>query len=144
MGLRFRKHINLGGGARINFSKSGIGYSFGTKGVRFTKKAGGGTRSTYSIPGTGISYVNDSGRNAGRRRRNSSSRRGNVNYANESGRSKTWLWVLGWLFIFTLPITILLLKRSRLKRPVKYIIIVAVWVLYLLIIVGGAGSSHAG
>ena len=52
VGLRFRKHINLGGGARLNFSKSGIGYSFGTKGVRFTKKAGGGTRSTYSIPGT--------------------------------------------------------------------------------------------
>lgn len=60
MGLRYRKSINLGGGFRINLSKSGVGYSWGTKGVRFTKKAGGGTRSTYSIPGTGISHVSDS------------------------------------------------------------------------------------
>ena len=141
MGLRFRKHINLGGGARLNFSKSGIGYSFGTKGVRFTKKAGGGTRSTYSIPGTGISYVNDSGRNAGRRKRNSSSRRADVNYANESGRSKTWLWVLGWLFVFPLALTILLLRKSRLKRPVAYVIIAVAWIIYLLLLIGGSGSS---
>lgn len=60
MGFRFRKSINLGGGFRINLSKSGVGYSWGTKGVRFTKKASGGSRSTYSIPGTGISHVSDS------------------------------------------------------------------------------------
>lgn len=38
MGLRFRKSINLGGGAKINLSKSGVGYSIGTKGARITKK----------------------------------------------------------------------------------------------------------
>lgn len=59
MGLRFRKSFNLGG-FRINLSKSGIGYSFGAKGVRFTKKAGGGTRTTLHIPHTGLSYVKDS------------------------------------------------------------------------------------
>lgn len=59
MGLRFRKSINLGGGFRLNLSKSGIGYSWGFKGYRFTKKANGGTRKTYTIPGTGISYVED-------------------------------------------------------------------------------------
>ena len=32
MGFRFRKSINLGGGFRVNLSKSGIGYSWGTKG----------------------------------------------------------------------------------------------------------------
>ena len=36
MGFRFRKSINLGGGVRINFSKSGIGYSFGVLGLRYT------------------------------------------------------------------------------------------------------------
>ena len=61
MGLRFRKSINLGG-ARINFSKAGIGYSVGGKGFLFTKKASGGTRTTISIPGTGVSYVNETGR----------------------------------------------------------------------------------
>ena len=60
MAFRFRKSINLGGGARLNLSKSGIGASVGGKGFRVTKKAGGGTRTTASIPGTGISYVKDS------------------------------------------------------------------------------------
>lgn len=61
MGLRFRKSINLGGGFRINLSKSGIGYSWGTKGFRLTKTANGRTRRTYSLPGTGVSYVQENG-----------------------------------------------------------------------------------
>ena len=60
MGLRFRKSINLGGGAKINLSKSGVGYSIGTKGARITKKANGGSKTTLSVPGTGISYVKES------------------------------------------------------------------------------------
>lgn len=60
MGFRFRKSVNLGGGFRINFSKSGIGYSHGFKGARITKKANGGVRTTLSIPRTGISYVEES------------------------------------------------------------------------------------
>lgn len=62
MGMRFRKSINLGRGFHINVSKSGVGYSWGTKGVRFTKTARGTTRNTYSIPGTGISYVTENGK----------------------------------------------------------------------------------
>ena len=57
MGWRFRKSINLGGGFRINLSKSGIGYSWGVPGYRITKTANGSVRKTYSIPGTGIQYV---------------------------------------------------------------------------------------
>lgn len=56
LGFRFRKSVNLGGGFRINLSKSGVGYSWGVKGYRITKTAHGKTRKTYSIPGTGISY----------------------------------------------------------------------------------------
>lgn len=59
MGMRFRKSINLGGGLRMNLSKSGIGFSAGTKGFRVTKTAKGRTRTTASIPGTGISYVKE-------------------------------------------------------------------------------------
>jgi hypothetical protein len=62
MGFRLRKSINLGGGFRINLSKSGIGYGWGVPGYRITKTAKGTTRRTYSIPGTGISYVEESGR----------------------------------------------------------------------------------
>ena len=60
MGFRFRKSKNLGGGFRLNFSKSGIGSSWGFKGFRVTKKAKGGLKMTTSIPGTGISYSTSS------------------------------------------------------------------------------------
>ena len=63
MGLRMRKSINLGGGLRVNISKSGIGYSWGVPGYRITKTATGKTRKTYSIPGTGLSYVEENGKN---------------------------------------------------------------------------------
>jgi hypothetical protein len=63
VGFRYRKSINIGGGFRINVSKSGIGYSWGTKGYRVTKKSNGGTRTTVSIPGTGLSWVNETGGN---------------------------------------------------------------------------------
>ena len=62
MGFRYRKSINLGGGFKINLSKSGIGYSWGTKGYRVTKTARGTTRTTLSVPGTGLSYVKENGK----------------------------------------------------------------------------------
>ena len=68
MGWRLRKSINLGLGFRINLSKSGIGYSWGFPGYRVTKMANGGNRTTYSLPGTGISYVeqNDESKGSGK------------------------------------------------------------------------------
>ena len=75
MGFKYRKNINLGGGFRVNLSKSGIGYSWGTKGYRVTKKAGGGVRKTYSIPGTGLSWSEDSGKS---RKKGNNSYRGTV------------------------------------------------------------------
>ena len=66
MGFRFRKSVNLGGGVRLNISKSGVGYSVGGKGFRVTKKANGGTRCTVSIPNTGISYVSELNRKRGK------------------------------------------------------------------------------
>ncbi|MCM0707740.1 DUF4236 domain-containing protein [Faecalicatena sp. BF-R-105] len=71
MGFRYRKSINLGGGFRINLSKSGVGYSWGTKGYRITKTASGKTRRTYSIPGTGLSYVSETGQNRNNQRNRS-------------------------------------------------------------------------
>lgn len=67
MGLRFRKSIKLGGGFRLNLSKSGVGYSWGTKGFRISKSAKGRTRKTFSIPGTGISYSTSSGKSKRRK-----------------------------------------------------------------------------
>ncbi|NHI48081.1 DUF4236 domain-containing protein [Clostridium botulinum] len=59
MGFRFRKSVKIGP-FRINFSKSGIGYSVGSKGYRVTKRADGRIQETYSVPGTGVSYVKTS------------------------------------------------------------------------------------
>ncbi len=41
MGFRFHKSFNLGNGFRLNLSKSGVGYSWGTTGFRISKRAGG-------------------------------------------------------------------------------------------------------
>ena len=60
MGFRFRKSIPAGKHFRINLSKSGVGYSWGVKGARFTKTANGKNRTTLSVPGTGISYTTES------------------------------------------------------------------------------------
>lgn len=59
MGVRFRKSFNFGG-FRVNFSKSGVGYSYGGPGFRYTVTADGRERVTVSIPGTGISWVEES------------------------------------------------------------------------------------
>lgn len=59
MGLRWRKSFNLGKGFRLNLSKSGIGWSWGMKGFRYTKTARGSRRKTFYIPGTGISWVKE-------------------------------------------------------------------------------------
>jgi len=61
MGWRFHKSINLGGGARMNISKSGIGYSFGGKGFRVAFLPDGRIRQTITIPGTGLSYIDEIG-----------------------------------------------------------------------------------
>lgn len=61
MGFRMRKSIRLVPGVRLNFSKTGIGYSVGVKGYRVTHRADGRTQRTASIPGTGLSYVTTSG-----------------------------------------------------------------------------------
>lgn len=54
MGWRFFRSINFGP-IRINFSKSGIGWSVGGKGFRVGVDSKGKKYNNVSIPGTGIS-----------------------------------------------------------------------------------------
>lgn len=125
MGFRFRKSFGAGP-FRVNLSKSGIGYSFGGKGFRVTKKARGGTRTTASIPGTGISYTSDSKK---RKRSGSSKRKTSV----AGFLWKIFLWTFAACFVFALIReywTVLLplcaaaaagyfiLKKFRKKQPV--------------------------
>lgn len=111
MGFRFRKSIKAGP-FRVNLSKSGIGYSVGTKGLRFTKKAGGGTRTTASIPGTGISYVTDSKKGTKNTKSKAAPPTSNGGQSGGSGclsmAAAIGLWLLlivfmGWVFVKMLP-----------------------------------------
>lgn len=81
MGFRFRKSANIGP-LRVNFSKSGVGYSVGGKGFRVTKRADGKTQTTASVPGTGIAYTKVSGSGSGKSSGSTSSSGG------ASGRKK--------------------------------------------------------
>ena len=48
-------------------------------------------------------------------------------------KSRAGLWVLGWLFIFPLPLTILLLRKKDMKPVLKYGIIVIAWLLFFML-----------
>lgn len=64
----------------------------------------------------------------------------NMNIGKPPKKRKTWLWVLGWIFIFPVPLTILMLRNQKLSKPVKIGIIVAAWIVYLIIGLAGGGS----
>lgn len=98
MGIRFHKHVDLGP-FRINFSKSGIGTSFGTKGFRVAKTARGSTRVTTSIPGTGISHVSETSRK----------RKRQPQYRQQSASSSC----LGKIIIFILVLLIFAALRGK-------------------------------
>jgi hypothetical protein len=53
MGWGFRRSLKLGP-LKLNFSKSGVGYSVGVRGLRVGKDAKGRSYTAASIPGTGL------------------------------------------------------------------------------------------
>lgn len=77
MGFRFRKSKKIGP-LRVNFSKSGVGYSVGGKGFRVTKRADGKTQTTASVPGTGIAYTQVSGSGSSKSSGSSGKKKGPV------------------------------------------------------------------
>lgn len=127
MGLRVRKSFKVGG-VRVNLSKSGIGYSIGTKGYRITKTANGRTRKTASIPGTGISYVSESG---SKKRKTATATTYNKEYSpNAYKASSIILPICGYLFI-ALGLVLL-----AIEAPMKWACIVA-GIIFILV-----GKSH--
>jgi len=64
MGWRYRKSKDVGP-MRVTFSKSGVSKSLGNRFFRITDTASGYKKLTFTIPGTGFSWV----KNFGTRRR---------------------------------------------------------------------------
>jgi len=58
----------------------------------------------------------------------------------EPPKKRTWLWVLGWIFIFPLPLTMLLLRKKDIVPALRYAAIAAAWIIYLVIVFGGFGG----
>ena len=58
-------------------------------------------------------------------------------------KSKIVWWVLGWIFIFPIPLTIIIARNKKLKTGVKAGIIIAAWVVYLLIGIGSGAANRA-
>ena len=56
MAFRFQRSVKLLPGVRLNFSKSGIGASFGVPGARYSISPTGRRTITTGIPGTGMSW----------------------------------------------------------------------------------------
>ncbi len=56
-------------------------------------------------------------------------------------KRRTWLWVIGWIFIFPVPLTILMLRKKDMKPALKYGIIAAAWIVYLLIAIAGGSNN---
>lgn len=57
-------------------------------------------------------------------------------------KKNTWLWVLGWIFIFPVPLMILILRNKNLKTIFKFGIIAFVWIIYFVVVFVGTESNN--
>lgn len=92
----------------MNFSKSGVGWSTGFKGFRYTKKANGGTRTTNTISGTGISYVKD----YPDKTKSKSSIKPDINNMSPNKKKP----YKNWLIVFAIILTIILIFKLNLFK----------------------------
>jgi len=146
MGFRFRKSKNFGP-FRVNASKSGIGWSVGTKGVRYTKRADGKTQTTLNIPGTGISYVDVKGKS----NNNNSTSDININLGynsnNNSSNNKPPFfkrqWFMWLMLIFVPPIGLILMWLYSGYKKLPKIVLSLFFVMYSFALYGQNNTNKA-
>ena len=156
MGMRFRKSIKLGGGTKLNLSKSGVGLSTGVKGFRVSKNTSGRSRVTASLPGTGLSYTKEygssgsSGNSQSAPVHHSSSYSGGSSAPSGDGPVKkdkppffqrTGIIIL--LLIFFAPAGIYLLWRymPNMKKGVKALLSVLFGLVFISVLVPSSGGT---
>ncbi|MCF0106780.1 MAG: hypothetical protein HUJ53_08470, partial [Holdemanella sp.] len=47
-------------------------------------------------------------------------------------KKHTWLWVIGWIFFFPIPLSILIWRSERLPKKVRILLICSIFLLFLL------------
>ena len=57
-------------------------------------------------------------------------------------KDNTWLWVLGWICCFPIPLTIVLLRKKNMKPALKYGIIAFVWIVCIIFAIGSESSKE--
>ena len=112
----------------------------GVKAGEKAKKCPNCGKEYYSAACPDCGYTATKSANTGYTYGNTASSNVNVS-AQTVKKRKTWLWVLGWIFIFPVPLTILIVRNQNLNKWVKTGIIAAAWIFYLLI--GSTGPSSA-
>lgn len=96
-----------------------------------------GTKSK-KCPRCGAEYYSNACPDCGYRNSNhgNTSQAGMV--ANSIQKRKTWLWILGWIFIFPVPLTVLVSKNEKLNKWTKIGIITVAWIMYLALAMVGS------
>lgn len=56
-------------------------------------------------------------------------------------KRQTFWWVMGWIFIFPIPATILILRSKKMHWILKTVLIVLVWGLYIAIAASGSSAG---
>lgn len=64
---------------------------------------------------------------------------GQIPNNNHKKKKHLFLWIIGWLFIFPVPLTIIMLRAKKLKPVFRYVIIAFAWIIYFVI--GFSGTS---
>lgn len=67
---------------------------------------------------------------------------GNNNNLNKKNRLKKILWILGWIFVFPIPLGLLLKRNTKIRRAYKIAIMIPVVLIYFSIIKGCSDDSN--
>jgi tetratricopeptide (TPR) repeat protein len=59
--MRFRRSVNIAPGIKVNFTKTGVGMTFGGRGAHYSINSSGRRTRTIGLPGTGLYYQSVSG-----------------------------------------------------------------------------------
>ena len=63
----------------------------------------------------------------------------NQGYAKPPKKRNIWLWVLGWIIFFPIPLTVLIARKKDWSPVVRYGLIAALWI--GILIIGATGET---